>query len=161
MSRIDILSRMHRHAGTVAFLLCIGALSCPVHAVPAFSDLESEQLSVRELMRLDAEHALSLARSRSSGAAALANVAVPSRTMRIMSGEPRLTAIYGTGRQLMAEVRFDDQIYLYRSGHALPVGVEVGDDVYLLQRITASCVGLRKEDSKHHLCLRSPQWAGQ
>ncbi|HLR78700.1 MAG TPA: hypothetical protein VK062_06590 [Burkholderiaceae bacterium] len=154
---VAFLSPLRRAAAGVV----LASLSCkasPALAMLDLDGLEMDQLSVRELMRLDTEQALALARrsmpdSRPAGA--------PQRAVRSMAGEPRLTAIYGTGRQLMAEVRVDQDIYLYRSGQALPVGVAPGADVLMLQKISASCVGLRNERTTHHLCLRPAQWAGQ
>ena len=75
-----------------------------------------------------------------------------------MSGEPSLSAIYGVGRNLMAEVKLDQDTYLYQQGQALPVGVAPGTDVYVLQNISASCINLKRSDVSHHLCLQQPKW---
>lgn len=138
----------------------LGACLCaPAHALPQIDGLDVDQISVRELMQLDTEHALKLARGRSSGPER--TVSRPERTARSMLGEPSLTAIYGVGNQLMAEVVVDHVIYLYRHGQALPVGVAPGDDILLLQRISASCVDLKNADRTHLMCLSPTQWGGK
>lgn len=136
------------------------AVWVPVNALPQIEGLDNDQISVRELMQLDTGHALQLARERSGGTGQSA-VVHHKRTVRKMSGEPRLKAIYGVGQQLMAEVAFDQVIYLYRHGQALPVGVAAGEDVYLLENITSSCVDLRTSETSHHLCLQPAQWVGK
>lgn len=138
------------------FMVCISA---SVHAVPYLEGLSDDQVTVRELMRLDADLALKLARERGSGL--MPAVDRPQRVSRTMSGEPRLAAIYGVGRTLMAEVVMDHMVYLYRHGQALPVGVAPGDEVYLLSTISTSCIEITKSDDSHHLCLRPKQWVGK
>lgn len=134
----------------------------PSHAVamPQPASLMTDQMSVRELMQLDTEQALKLARERPAAQSGTP-AGTTSRVVRSMLGEPRLTAIYGVGKQLMAEVVMDHVIYLYRYGQALPVGVAPGDDVYVLQTITSSCIKLKKPGASHHLCLRPTQWVGK
>lgn len=141
----------------VGLSMLLGArLFAPVHAVPHIDGLDVDQISVRELMQLDTEHALKLARARSSGPDR--NVSPAERSPRRMLGEPSLAAIYGVGAQLVAEVVVDHVIYLYRHGQALPVGVAPGDDVLLLQKISASCVALKSADRTHQMCLSPAQW---
>lgn len=143
--------------------LCVALLAflcVPVSAVPRIDGLDIDQMSVRELMQQDTELALTLARQRSSGVRGT-GVQPPQRVARPMTGEPRLAAIYGVGRQLMAEVVLDQVIYLYRHGQALPVGVAPADDVYLLKKITPSCIDLKNAGASHHLCLRPAQWVGK
>lgn len=159
MNKIECLGLMVRHRAVG--VLITGVLTVAFHgdALAVLQTLEHDQLLVRELMRLDSEQALAMAREHVPSAVSLSEPV--RRTIRSMSGAPRLSAIYGTGKQLMAEVRVDDDVYLYRSGQALPVGVAADDDVYVLQRITASCVDLRNADHTHQLCLPSTPWAGQ
>ena len=127
--------------------------------MPVNHELAADQVSVRELMRLDTELALTLARGRSSAKQVDASAA--KRVPRSMAGEPRLNAIYGVGRNLMAEVVLDHVTYLYRQGLALPVGVAPGNDVYLLTRISSSCVSLERSDASHELCMKTTRWAGK
>ncbi len=160
------MSKIKRLPGTIwtrwarlpaALMVC---LCSAVSAFPQIEGLDKDQMSVRELMQLDTELALKLARDRSSGTNRSATER-SSLTVRNMSGEPRLAAIYGVGQQLMAEVVLADVIYLYRRGQALPVGVAPGNEVYLLHKITASCIDIGNADASHHLCLRPEQWVGK
>lgn len=145
-----------RHLIIMSAVLASG-LPNAVSAVSQIDELATDQISVRELMRLDTEYALKSARDRLS--VKKPAVLPAKRVSRSMSGEPRLSAIYGVGRNLMAEVVLDHAIYLYRNGQALPVGVAPGDDIYLLTKISASCVDLQRTDASHHLCMQSSQWA--
>jgi len=137
----------------------VAVLPNSVRAMSKMDDLAADQISVRELMRLDTEHALTLARERAGVKQPAASPA--KRIPRSMVGEPRLNAIYGVGRNLMAEVVLDHVIYLYRKGQALPIGVAPGNDVYLLTRISSSCVNLERPDASHKLCMKASQWAGK
>lgn len=140
-------------------LLVPGLCFCTaVQALPQIDGLDLEQMSVRELMRLDAEQALRIARGRTAGAS---HPGRPERIVRSMKAEPRLSAIYGVGQRLIAEVVVDDVTYLYRNGQALPVGVAPSEEVLLLQKISASCIDLKNAQSAHHLCLRPAQWVGK
>lgn len=150
---------MQRRPATLSWLFGL-CCAMSVQAAPRVDRLTDDQVSVRELMQLDTRQALTLARARFSEL----NPAMPEepgRIARSMSAEPRLSAIYGVGRHLMAEVLLDQTLFLYRRGQALPVGVAPGDNVYMLKSITTSCVELQKPDALHHLCLRPRQWAGQ
>lgn len=145
---------------TTLTLLLMQSVGVPAHALSREDGLIDDQVSVRELMRLDTEQALTLARARSSASNHLASQNTQ-RVSRSMSGDPRLAAIYGVGRQLMAEVLLDHVVYVYRRGQALPVGIAPGDDVYVLKSISTSCIELKKQDDLHHLCLRPKQWVGK
>lgn len=140
--------------------LWVGGQFSLVSAVPLSDSLAADQISVRELMRLDTERALTLVRNR-AGARSSNEQPAAQRVSRTMSGEPRLSAIYGVGRNLMAEVVLDHVIYLYRQGQALPVGVAAGDEVYLLTKISPTCVKIERPDKAHHLCMKASQWAGK
>lgn len=148
-----------RSMALLVTLLIVG-LARIVSAAPQLDSLAADQISVRELMRLDTEHAMRLVRERAGVKPSNAQ-ATAKRVVRSMSGEPRLSAIYGVGRNLMAEVVLDHVIYLYRQGQALPVGVAAGEDVYLLTKISPSCVDIERSDAAHHLCIKTSQWAGK
>lgn len=159
MKKTEYVYRNMLRYGTALFIL--QSIGMSAHALPRVDGLISDQLSVRELMRLDTEQALTLARARSSTPDQPVSERNTQRVSRSMNGDPRLAAIYGVGRQLMAEIVLDHVIYLYRRGQALPVGVAPGDDVYLLQSISTSCIELKKSDASHRLCLRPKQWVGK
>lgn len=157
MKKADFLSRLILSAG----FACAGlpGMSITAYAIPQLDTLGTEQVSVRELMRLDTEQALKLAREQSGVMAASADGIL--RVSHAMSGEPRLTAIYGVGKRLMAEVTMGDNRYLYRRGQALPVGVAPGADVYILHKISSSCIELEHSGDVHQLCLPTSQWVAQ
>lgn len=67
---------------------------------------------------------------------------------------PRLVALYGVGKALMAEVQVGNQAYLYIRGQTYPAG-HLGDKrVYQLKAMNGACVQLEKEQDRHSLCLR-------
>ncbi|MDN5844128.1 MAG: hypothetical protein L0H54_11875 [Alcaligenaceae bacterium] len=110
--------------------------------------------SVRELMRLDMERALEQ-RRQSSGRAITATEPVGAWQA------PRLVAMYGVGRKLMAEVLVGSHPYLYIRGQAHPVGHGKDPDVYQLRGMTGSCVQLQRAQVSHSLCLHALLTAGQ
>lgn len=159
MNRIKHRSGISKAVQVGVLSMFMTGFTAPGHALPQIDGLDLDQMSVRELMRIDAENALRQTRSQASEQGRIP--VRPERAVRKMSGEPRLTAIYGVGRQLLAEVVVDQVIYLYRYGQALPVGVAPGEDVLLLQKISTSCVDLKNSEREHHLCLRPAQWVGK
>ena len=117
-------------------------------AAPETWELES----VRELMRLDIERALE--QRRQSG-------------VRTGAGEPaavwhapRLVAMYGVGRKLMAEVMVGSHPYVYVRGQAHPIGHARNPDVYQLRGMTGSCIQLQNAHASHSLCLHALLTAG-
>lgn len=160
MKKIKRVYRSPWWCPTLVFLLLMQSMGMSVHALAREDDLIDDQVSVRELMRLDTEQALARARARSSTSTHLASETAQ-RVSRSMNGDPRLAAIYGVGHQLMAEVVLDHVVYVYRRGQALPVGIAPGDGVYVLKSISSSCIELKKQDVLHHLCLQPKQWVGK
>jgi hypothetical protein len=120
-------------------------------------DLAADQMSVRELMRLDTALALDFAkkslRSRDSNRTGTAGMDGMAH-----SGPLNLVAIYGVGQKLLAEVTVGTQPYVYMRGQALPVGVKSGASAYLLRGISGSCVQLERSDEAHTLCMRPTLW---
>lgn len=109
--------------------------------------------SVRELMRLDMERALE--QRRQSAGRTMATEPVGAWQT------PRLVAMYGVGRKLMAEVMVGSRPYLYVRGQAHPVGHGKDPDVYQLRGMTGSCVQLQRAQASHSLCLHALLTAGQ
>src|SRR5690606_38779250 len=85
--------------------------------------LGSEQLTVRDLMRLDSERALETARERRARAgsqaprASMPDARPGGARMGTSSDAPRLVGIYGVGKRLFAEVRAGAQMFLFLRGH--------------------------------------------
>lgn len=124
----------------------------PSRTAPAPEDPETrwETQSVRELMRQDLSDAL---RTASGGAGGGLPDAGRGEGVRPVL-EPRLVALYGVGRALMAEVQVGRRAYLYVRGQAWPAG-HVGDrGVYQLRGMNGACVQLERGEDRHSLCLR-------
>jgi len=135
------------------------AQASPTPGVPL---LEMEQYTVRELMRLDAERALEVAkqqRGRAAGAGVRphAGPAAQSATAngRNTGGAEtlRLAGIYGVGERLTAEVHAGPQVLLFRKGRAHPVGYAADRWPYRLEQLAGACVNLHTADEKTVLCL--------
>jgi hypothetical protein len=122
----------------------------------AGQDFASAQMSVRELMHMDAE----LARQQASKRLRAAD---PQHDVSRSSGSaaPRLAAIYGVGKKLLAEVVIGSRSHVYLRGQALPVGGQAGPGTYMLRGISGSCVHLERAGDSHTLCLRPGLWAGK
>ncbi len=120
-------------------------------AVSGHEDLASQQMSVRELMRLDTALALEQARARlrqqKSGHAMADNSSIAH------SGPLKLVAIYGVGKKLLAEVVVGHRRHVYMRGQAWAVGMKDSPSAYRLRGISASCVHLERNDEQHTLCL--------
>lgn len=67
---------------------------------------------------------------------------------------PRLVALYGVGKSLMAEIQVGNQAYLYIRGQPYPAGYRGDNRVYRLVAMNGACVQLEKGEDKHSLCLR-------
>ena len=106
-----------------------------------------ETQSVRDLMQQDLRTALQAAPDGAVGPAGAGT-----RVQPLLA--PRLVALYGVGRALMAEVQVGHQAYLYVRGQAWPAG-HVGDrGVYQLRGMNGACVQLERGEDRHSLCLR-------
>lgn len=130
----------------------------PAHENSTVPGLAQEQLTVRELMRLEAEMALERARAqRERGNAAASRggggVQAGGHARSLTSDAPRLVGIYGVGRRLFAEVRSGPRGFLFLNGHSLPLGHAGGDDVYRLKELAGACVRLARQNEETLLCL--------
>ena len=135
------------------------AQASPTPGVPL---LEMEQFTVRELMRLDAERALEVARQQrgwgpGEGVRSRAGPAAQGATAndRNTGGVSalRLAGVYGVGERLTAEVHAGSQILLFRKGRAHPVGYAADRWPYRLEQLAGACVNLHTADEKTVLCL--------
>lgn len=139
-----------RSGRTAAVFLVVAA--CLARAAWAQSDEDWETLSVRELMQQDLRQALDdAARSSPSGPGGGPRPApAPARPLLA----PRLVALYGVGRALMAEVQVGRDSYLYVRGQAYPAGHAGDQTVYQLRGMNGACVQLERGEDRHSLCLR-------
>jgi len=108
-----------------------------------------ETQSVRELMRQDLRDAL---RVPSGGSAGRPGAGRGMDVRPVL--EPRLVALYGVGRALMAEVQVGHRAYLYVRGQAWPAGHAGDRGVYQLRGMNGACVQLERGEDRHSLCLR-------
>ncbi|MFA7668118.1 MAG: hypothetical protein WCX93_02105, partial [Burkholderiaceae bacterium] len=117
----------------------------------------TEQITVRELMRIDSELALDAARRRRSdeGSAGRPGAAKKRAAPVMASNEslPRLTGIYGVGKRLFAEVRSGEQAFVFMRGLSLPLGHVAGVELYRLKELAGSCVRLERKGDVTVLCL--------
>lgn len=149
----------HRRDVLVFCLLCalLAAMAGRARATPSQAEaLEFEQMSVRELMRLDSALALSQTRAKLQGSKG-------SQSSAVLSGEtsPRLQAIYGVGKKLAAEVRVGSATYVYIRGQPFPVGQRRADEsVFVLRDMNTSCVRLERQSQELNLCLAARSVSG-
>jgi|SRR5690348_17344197 hypothetical protein len=142
--------RRLRSGRAVAVFLVVA--SCLAGAAGAQSDEDWETLSVRELMQQDLRQALDEAtRSSQTGSGGGARPA-PAPVRPLLA--PRLVALYGVGRALMAEVQVGRDSYLYVRGQAYPAGHAGDRTVYQLRGMNGACVQLERGEDRHSLCLR-------
>lgn len=136
-------------------------LFAPIAASTTVSPVDglgAEQMSVRELMRLDTEHALNVAKNRRHADGGT-RADIDGGASYAAGGVLRLVAIYGVGKKLLAQVMVGAQPYVYMYGQALPVGMRVSPSAYMLRGISGSCVQLERKDEAHTLCLHPSSWA--
>lgn len=138
---------------TAVLALCLGlSASMACATVPAVDRLAAEQMSVRELMRMETDLALERARTalrkrddRSQDTAGESRIA--------HSGSLKLVGIYGVGKKLLAEVEIGKHAHVYMRGQAFPVGTKGSPSAYRLREISGSCIQLERKEEAHTLCL--------
>ena len=112
--------------------------------------LASDQISVRELMRLETAHALQ--RLRAAVRPAMGTTALsPALPLAAQPSPARLVAIYGVGAKLMAEVRVDGQTLLFVRGRPEAVGPGRAHAMRLLG-ISGRCVEVSLQGRQESLC---------
>lgn len=121
-----------------------------VAAIPSDQHEEWEIQSVRELMQQDLHEASGRPGSRQASLDVQPDAAPGVRAVLA----PRLVAMYGVGRALMAEVQVGRQAFLYVRGQAYPAGHAGDKGVYQLRGMNGSCVQLERGEDRHSLCLR-------
>lgn len=122
--------------------------------------LGKDQMLVRELMRLDAEMALSRLQKGFSNGSQETPQAVPTDQIQGRSrSDPRLVAIYGVGQQLLAEVSWEGQSYVFLKGKAAPVGRNAAVTLRL-KSLNSRCATLQEKDQRFELCLNTTDQGG-
>lgn len=120
-------------------------------------ELAIDQISVRELMRLETEQTLQRLRVAKGGGGLRENRGLPGVDGLPSSGAAatRLVAIYGVGRKLMAEVQVDGRRLLFMRGRPQAVGPG-RDHAMRLLSLTERCVELALNDRRESLCAPTP-----
>lgn len=108
-----------------------------------------EQQSVRELMRLETRQALFRSQQRDPAG----NPLLPGSDERNL--QPELTAIYGVGEHLTAEVRWGSERYRFRQGQSHQRLTAGGPESYMLQAFSVPCVAIIHNKKSYRLCLAS------
>lgn len=130
--------------------LCLSAGSA--WASGELDELLADQVSVRELMRLETAQALQRARGSNGYGAATGSSAMAGLPVRKAgAGVMRLVAIYGVGRKLMAEVQVDGQTLLFMRGRLQAVGLGKAHEMRLLG-MNSRCVELALGERRESLC---------
>ena len=151
---MNVRDRLVRQVGwasrwrDVCGVLLLGGCSA-VAAAEAPTPESWESLSVRELMQQDLRQALDEMRGGANRKAGGAPIAVSGPVLA-----PRLVALYGVGRALMAEVQVGRNSYLYVKGQTHPAGHAADASVYQLRGMNGACIQLERGDDRHSLCLR-------
>jgi len=138
------------------FLYKLVLFGCLLLSVRVYADTQKPEIpltgssTVEELLRLDSRAALELARRKVFGG--------PHGTASsgVSNDIPVLVAIYGTGRNLSAELLIAGRTVIYHGTGKQPVsGVPHG---YTLERIAPPCVYLTKDQAQEIACmeLRTP-----
>lgn len=118
------------------------------------NDLAADQVSVRELMRLETQQALQRLRDSTAGGSRQGRGLVVSGTADIATvtaSTARLVAIYGVGKKLMAEVRVDGRTLLFMRGRPKAIGPG-GNHAMRLLSIGDSCVEVSLSGRQKSLC---------
>jgi hypothetical protein len=64
-----------------------------------------------------------------------------------------LTAIYGTGSKLVAEVQAGTRTLTYINGKSWPVGVTSGKTAYRLISMKGRCLTLARKEQSERVCM--------
>ena len=143
----------HRRSLSIYKLVLLGCLSL---SAASYAELQKSEIraagssTVEELLRLDSRAALELARRQVFGGSPGATPAV------VPNDAPVLIAIYGTGRNLSAELLIAGRTVIYHGkGKQSVSGIPHG---YTLERIAPPCVYLLKDEAQEIACmeLRTP-----
>lgn len=141
----------HFWVGLAMLLWSCGLAATPTGAdAPVSSTPEEswETQSVRELLQQDLQDA----RQASAPNSGVAISGGKPSVRPVMA--PRLVALYGVGRALMAEVQVGQRAYLYVRGQPFPAGHTGDSGVYQLRGMNGACIQLERGEDRHSLCLR-------
>lgn len=105
-------------------------------------------LHVHELLRLETERALQLSKQELTS---------PNNLFEAVSikqeAPPELLAIYGQGKNFLAEVRYQQKNLLFKQGHVAAIGRHQSGLELRLQRMDSHCVQLVFQQEPLRLCM--------
>jgi len=127
-----------------------GALEAEVSDA-ADIDWANERLGVRELMRLEMQQMLAQEAHQRQGWSAPDTS--PESGHGLQERQPVLTAIYGVGHQLTAEVRWGESVLHFRRGQRHHRDTGTQQLAYVLQAFAPPCVALDEAGTSRWLCL--------
>lgn len=107
-----------------------------------------EQHSVRELMRLETRQALLRNQQHDDAENLLSPGGADGKHL-----QPELTAIYGVGPHLTAEVRWGSERYRFKQGQSHQLVTASGPELYVLQTFAVPCIAMIHNKKSHRLCL--------
>ena len=132
--------------------LLLGAMHCAgVALANDVDDLAADQISVRELMRLETAEALKRLRAQNNPSGSTPTAYRLDSQTNGKPTEAALVAIYGVGRKLMAQVLVDGQTLLFMRGRPEAVGPGKAHAMRLVD-ITERCVEIALGDQRESLC---------
>jgi len=145
---LNLIHNNSLHAVLLCQLICLGCLLLPSRSD---ADVQKSEIprtgssTVEELLNLESRAALELARRQVFGGSS--GTTSPS----LSNDLPVLVAIYGTGRNLSAEILLGGRTVIFHGSGKQPVsGVPYG---YALERIAPPCVYLTKDQTQEVVCL--------
>lgn len=106
-----------------------------------YDELSDIQLSVRELMHWETQQALAQVSPSATAREPLQGVRLGSNSPGV-NESPKLLAIYGVGRKLLAEVSIGAETLIFLKGHPVPVGYKAGAAPYRLAKWDGHCISL-------------------
>lgn len=128
------------------FVVSSGALTQLVWATP-HNELAHQAMQVRELLSLEQKQLRERLDSTHS------STMMESVKRDSVESAPKLAAIYGVGKRLLAEFHNGGQTYLYLHNQEFPIGYKGGADLYRLVGITQQCVTLKRWHDELTQCL--------
>ncbi|MCQ9616747.1 hypothetical protein L1889_08495 [Paenalcaligenes niemegkensis] len=144
------MRRFHLKRNSAVGFLCLALLLIQKDGAADSIDFELQAMQVRELLALEQRQLRE--QLGYSGEPHFQSTSLPPAPSENL---PRLSAIYGVGKRLLAEFYLDGKTYLYLHDHDFPIGYKAGADVYRLIALSEQCVTLGREQYEFTQCLHA------
>lgn len=131
-------------------LYCLFAIfpMCSLASNSTVAEPQAQALLVRDLIQKENERL-------AQGVVGSTVVSTP-YTEQAQASHPKLIAMYGVGKKVLAEVDFNGQQYLYVRGQTWPVGDVKGSSQLRLIKMSSRCAHLAFQKTEFNLCV-TPQ----